>query len=201
MGRSFVPSGTIVPMTYYGAKDLAAAFRTVRNNTIKIAEDIGEEHYGFRATPENRSIAETLMHIANTPKTAYEIHANRQLTTLVGFDFMGFIGPMIADAKTKRSKAEIIALLSSGGDLFGGWLETLSDDFLGQSVTMPGPDNPPKSRFEMLLGVKEHEMHHRGQLMLLERMVGVVPHLTRQMQARMAQMQAQAQQAQATPAS
>jgi len=41
----------------------------------------------------------------------------------------------------------------------------------------------------MLLGVKEHEMHHRGQLMMLQRMVGVVPHLTRQMQERMAQAQ------------
>ena len=54
----------MVNMTYYGAKDLASAFRTVRDNTIKIAEDIGEEDYGFRATPENRSIEETLMHIA-----------------------------------------------------------------------------------------------------------------------------------------
>jgi uncharacterized damage-inducible protein DinB len=38
----------------------------------------------------------------------------------------------------------------------------------------------------MLLGAKEHEMHHRAQLMLMERMVGIVPHLTRQMQERMA---------------
>ena len=45
---------------------------------------------------------------------------------------------------------------------------------------------PSKTRFEMLLGAKEHEMHHRGQLMLIERMLGIVPHLTRQMQERMA---------------
>ena len=43
-----------------------------------------------------------------------------------------------------------------------------------------------KTRFEMILGVKEHEMHHRAQLMLIERMLGVVPHLTREMQARIA---------------
>ncbi len=43
-----------------------------------------------------------------------------------------------------------------------------------------------KSRLEMLLSVKEHEMHHRGQLMMIERMIGIVPHLTREMQARMA---------------
>ena len=191
-------------MTYYGAKDLAAAFRTVRNNTIKIAEDIGEEHYGFRATPENRSVAETLVHITNVPKMAFEIHGNKKLTTLAGFDFMGFLGPLIAAEKAKHSKAEILALLGRGRDEFGGWLDTLSDDFLGQSVAMmPSPTNPPsKSRFEMLLGVKEHEMHHRAQLMLLERMVGVVPHLTRQMQAMMAQMQAQTKpQGQQAPAS
>ena len=29
-------------MTYYGGKELAAAFRTVRNNTIQIPEDIPE---------------------------------------------------------------------------------------------------------------------------------------------------------------
>ncbi len=43
-----------------------------------------------------------------------------------------------------------------------------------------------KTRFEMILGVKEHEMHHRGQLMMIERMLGMVPHLTREMQARFA---------------
>jgi len=32
-------------------------------------------------------------------------------------------------------------------------------------------------------------MHHRGQLMLIERMLGIVPHLTRQMQERLNQMQ------------
>jgi uncharacterized damage-inducible protein DinB len=36
----------------------------------------------------------------------------------------------------------------------------------------------------MLLSVKEHEMHHRGQLMLIERILGIVPHLTRRMQER-----------------
>ena len=51
----------------------------------------------------------------------------------------------------------------------------------------PGANPPSKSRFEMILSVKEHEMHHRGQLMLIERIVGIVPHLTREMQARHAE--------------
>jgi uncharacterized damage-inducible protein DinB len=39
-----------------------------------------------------------------------------------------------------------------------------------------------KSRFEMLVGSKEHEIHHRAQLMVIERLIGIVPHLTRNRQ-------------------
>ena len=34
-------------MTYYGGKQLADAFRTVRQNTIQTAQDIPEDQYGF----------------------------------------------------------------------------------------------------------------------------------------------------------
>jgi uncharacterized damage-inducible protein DinB len=66
-------------------------------------------------------------------------------------------------------------------------VEGLTDDFLAETVQMaPGMTPPFKSRFEMILSVKEHEMHHRGQLMLIERLLGIVPHMTREMQSRLA---------------
>jgi len=34
----------------------------------------------------------------------------------------------------------------------------------------------------MLIGSKEHEIHHRGQLMVIERLLSIVPHLTRNRQ-------------------
>lgn len=176
-------------MNYYGAKDLAASFRTVRKNTITIAEEIGEQHYGFRATPETRTIAQTLVHIALAGKLQEQIHGVEKLTTLDGFDFMGFFQPMLAEEQKSFSKAQILERLTQQGEHFAQFLEGLSDNFLGERVGMShGAAPASKTRFEMLLGVKEHEMHHRGQLMLMERMVGVVPHLTRQMQERMAQM-------------
>ena len=180
-------------MTYYGAKDLASAFRTVRDNTIQIAQDIPEDKYGFRPTPDSRSIAETLIHIANIPKIAHEMHAVRKLTTLVGFDFMSFVGPLMAMEKQPPSKAEIVKILAEGRDFTAGWLGNLSEEDLGQSVAMPPQSNnpPTKTRFEMLLGLKEHEMHHRAQLMVVERLIGIVPHLTRRREEMMARMQAQ----------
>jgi uncharacterized damage-inducible protein DinB len=178
-------------MNFYGSKEMAESFRTVRKNTLKIAEDIGEEHYGLQATPDTRTVAETLVHIANICKLTEQIHGMEKLSTLANFNFMAFMGPMIADEKTPRSKAEIIALLTEGGDRFSKWVEGLSDEFLAEVVEYPAGMTPPtRTRFEMILGVKEHEMHHRGQLMLLQRMAGGVPHLTRDMMARMAAMAA-----------
>ena len=71
-------------------------------------------------------------------------------------------------------------------------LEGASEEFLSQIVTFPpGGDPPARSRFDMLMSVKEHEMHHRGQLMLIQRILGLTPHLTRENEARRAAMQAQ----------
>ena len=57
---------------------------------------------------------------------------------------------------------------------------------------MTEPDGvTARTRFERLLSIKEHEMHHRSQLMLIERQLGIVPHLTRQFQERIAQMRQQ----------
>jgi uncharacterized damage-inducible protein DinB len=175
-------------MNFYGAQNLAASFRTVRNNTITIAEEIPEESYGFRPTPDTRSVAEMLVHIAVTPRVQDQIQRVERRTTLDGFNFPALFMSITAEEKTPRTKAEIIQLLTEGRDSFAGWLESLSDEFLGESVAMR-PDMTPasKSRFEMILGVKEHEMHHRGQLMLTERLLGHVPHMTRAMQARMAE--------------
>src|SRR5207253_10681599 len=112
--------------------------------------------------------------------------------------FMELFPVFQAEEAKPRTKAELIALLKEKGDAFASYLESLPESFLAEQVAMPpGAEPASKSRFEMLLSAKEHEMHHRGQLMTMQRIIGQVPHLTRQMQERMAQMQAQATAAQA----
>ena len=43
---------------------MAESFRTVRKNTIQVAEDIPEEKYSYRAAPDTMSVAEMLAHLA-----------------------------------------------------------------------------------------------------------------------------------------
>ena len=179
-------------MTYYGAKDLAASFRQVRGNTIQIAEEIPDNKYDFRAAPDCRSVAQTLIHLAFAPGFQLHFQQNR-VTDLQTVNFMELVQRFGSEEAKARTKPEIVALLRSEGESFASYLETLTESFLGETVAMPpGAQPPAKTRFEMLMSVKEHEMHHRGQLMLIERMLGITPHLTRQMQERMAQRAAAA---------
>src|SRR5271166_2357016 len=112
-------------MNYYGSKDLAGSFRTVRKNTLIIADEIGEDHYGFRAAPDTRTVGQTLTHIALTSKLQQQVHGVEKRTTLEGFDFPKFMAGMMADEAAPRTKAQIIELLHEEGDQFANWVEGL----------------------------------------------------------------------------
>ena len=153
----------------------------------QIAEDIPGDKYGFQASPDTRSIGAALVHIAVS--TGFQDYIQRnKVTDLKDVNFMELFQKFSAEEAKPRTKADTIAYLKSQGEAFASFLEGLSDEFLAEPVAMPlGAEPATKTRFEMLLSPKEHEMHHRGQLMLLQRMIGLVPHLTRQMQEHMAQ--------------
>ena len=173
--------GRLGIVNYYGGKELAASFRTVRKNTLTIAEEIPEDKYRYRAAEGIRSVAEMLTHIALGGRFQEQVNFVEKRSSMEGFDHKRFMGGVVTEAAKPRTKAEIIALLKEEGEKYATALESLSDDFLGQSITMPPGGNPPsRTRFDMLASVKEHEMHHRGQLMLIERMLGITPHLTRE---------------------
>lgn len=173
-------------MSIYGGKELANAFRTVRKNTIRVAEDLPEDKYDFVAAPEIRTVGRMLTHVAISTRIWEEVHKNG-LTTLVDFDFFGMMDRFNAEEAKPRTKAEIVELLRTEGEQFAAWLETLTPEVLAETVIEPD-GKTAKTRFERLLSAKEHEMHHRAQLMLIERQLGIVPHLTKQFQEVMAQM-------------
>jgi uncharacterized damage-inducible protein DinB len=169
-------------MTYYGAKQLADSFRTVRKNTLAIAEEIPEDKYSFKATADVMSVGEMLAHIAVSPMWQIDLHTKK----IDHVDF-AFFGARLAQSKAEeqllRSKAEIVSALTQNGETFASFVQGLDEATLQSAVSFPPQVGGPKTRFEMLLGPKEHEMHHRGQLMLMQRLLGQVPHLTRARQA------------------
>jgi uncharacterized damage-inducible protein DinB len=130
-----------------------------------------------------------LAHIAVAPQIWEEVHGKQRAMTLVGFDFLALAERAKREEVIPRTKAEILDLLRSRGEYFATWFESLPLEMLNEMVIV-ADGSGTKSRFEQLLGVKEHEMHHRAQLMLIERQLGIVPHLTREFNERIAKMRA-----------
>jgi len=169
-------------VTYYGPKQLAEAFRTVRGNTLIIANEIPEDKYSYKATPDVMSVGEMLAHIAISPMWQVEVHSKKM--PALDFAFFGDrMGKGAAEQAALKTKADIGKALTEKGEQFATFLEQLDEATLAQTVTLP---HKPRTRFDMILGAKEHEMHHRGQLMLIQRLIGQVPELTRRRQAMMA---------------
>jgi uncharacterized damage-inducible protein DinB len=175
-------------MTHYGSKELAQSFRTVRKNTLEAARDIPEDKYDFAATPDCKSVEKMLTHIALGYRFQHWFNAVEKRSTMEGVDFPTIMAELGAEEAAPRTKDQVIAMLEHEGEIWATFLDGVSDEFLAEPISFPPAfAQEPKSRFELILGVKEHEMHHRGQVMLIQRLLGIVPHLTRQREARMAQ--------------
>ena len=164
-------------MSLYGVRQLADSFRTVRRNTIQVAEEIPEGDYQYRPAPASRSVAETLVHIAWLASADRLVHEERRLASFDGFDFGAFLVTSEVEETRQRSKAEIIELLRTEGERWARWVEQMPESFLSEAFRLP--DGRSVSRFELLLGTKEHELQHRAQLTVIQRLLGLVPHFTR----------------------
>ena len=164
-------------MSLYGVRQLADSFRTVRRNTIQVAEEIPEGEYQYRPAPASRSVAETLVHIAWLASADRLVHEERRLASFDGFDFGAFLVTSEVEETRQRSKAEIIELLRTEGERWARWVEQMPESFLSEAFRLP--DGRSVSRFELLLGTKEHELQHRAQVTVIQRLLGLVPHFTR----------------------
>ncbi len=169
-------------MNLYTPKQLADSMRVVRKNTIVIAEDIPEAQYDYRPAPDSRSVRETLLHMASMTLFDFHIHEEQKLTSMEGFDLRGFFAGLPTNEKGSLPKAEIVAVLRDEGERWCDWVETLPEARAVEIVARGGAGSGGKNRFEMLINSKEHEMHHRAQLMVIERLLGIVPHPTRNRQ-------------------
>jgi hypothetical protein len=81
---------------------------------VILAEEIGEDYYGFSPAPDTRTVAQLLLHIASATQK-------------------------VAAMDEDCDKAKIVGLLRGAGEHYARWLENLSMDFLDERVALsPG---------------------------------------------------------------
>lgn len=145
-------------------KDYLERLENSRKYLILVAEEMSEDHYKFRASPESMSFEENLMHIA----WAMDWHSQTLLGGRKARDWN-------TDTELKvgnKSKKEMIATINKTFDetikLIGEFdTTTFNDslDYLGLNRT----------KRQIFLLLADHITHHRAQMLVSMRLNGLKP--------------------------
>lgn len=149
-------------------------WKDVRNGLISEVEKIPEDQFSFRATPETRSIAEVLQHIIETQKILVA-ESCRDEANIRRQSFADHHKEHAAGVKEVADKQGLIDLLRSSMADAEGCLRAHADR-IGEP--MMGLDGRQTTKLAVLTFASSHEMYHRGQLTVYERLLDIEPVLT-----------------------
>jgi uncharacterized damage-inducible protein DinB len=149
-------------------------WKDVRNGLIEEVEKIPEDQISFRATPDTRSIAEILQHIVETQKILVG-ETCREDSNLLRQSFAAHAQEYAPGVQDVTDKQGLIDLLRSS-------IEAAEATVLSQTdmwdTPMNGITGQPTTKGAILMFASSHEMYHRGQLTVYERLLNIEPVLT-----------------------
>lgn len=137
---------------------LGALYHNVHRVTIAAAEQMPEEHYSFKPTPEVRSFGELIGHIAN---------ANYMICSMA----TGGENPNKENFEKVTAKAALVKAVTESFDYCNK--AYLMDDAKGmEPMKLFGMDT---NRLGVLAFNAGHDMEHYGNIVTYMRMKGLVP--------------------------
>ncbi|MBI4466732.1 MAG: DinB family protein [Acidobacteria bacterium] len=151
------------------ADDLLAAWNREAKKLVDMAEDFPEEKYSYKPTPEVRSFAEQLAHVAE---------ANLRFARLSRGEAPGGTPEHSSEAGTK---AEIVALLKKSFADGAELIRQAGETGLNQTIQLP---NRTLSRYGLWTAAVVNAAEHYGNLVVYYRLNGLVPPTTRAAQER-----------------
>ncbi len=139
------------------AGEAKAAYNAVKNNILKSADKMPEANYSFKPTPEVRSFAEVLDHIADSQTRTCAAVLGEQKTP---------------DAAGKTSKADVTAALQESFAECDKAYDSLTDANMSEPVKM---GRGTRSRLGALVGNTTHDNEQYGIITVHLRLKGLVP--------------------------
>jgi hypothetical protein len=146
--------------TYPFIAELKQNYGIIKNNHLRMAEKMPEEHYGFKPAPEIRSFAEALAHTADTMSRSCTLVAAGESKTV--------------DAATKKTKADLIAALKASYAICDAILDSLTDAGASDMVKL-GQSTRTRSKLGLLIGMTSHANEQYGYMAVYLRLKGIVP--------------------------
>jgi uncharacterized damage-inducible protein DinB len=155
---------------------LLGLWKNTREGFIKEIERIPEDQLSFRATPETRSILELTHHVIGSEKF-FVGETCQSDTNLMRRPFNEHIKAYGEGVDTVTDKTGLIELLRSTMADAEKCLTEYGDKL---NEPMTGLDGRQTTKLAFLMFGMSHEMYHRGQLTVFERLLNVEPALTEQ---------------------
>jgi uncharacterized damage-inducible protein DinB len=153
---------------------IIASWREVRAGLIDEASQISADGFSFKPTEEMRSVAGLLQHLIETQKFLVS-EACVPDTNLMRHPFgesFKFYAPGVRDINDKDA---LLDLLRASMDEAETKLREAANEMKN---TMKRFDGEEITKQEFLSFTIAHEMYHRGQLTVYERLLGIEPMLT-----------------------
>lgn len=163
---------------------LINTWKEFRKGLSAEAEQIPEEQYCFRATPETRSVAEILQHIVETQKILIGEACREGDASLRRQPFPAHLQEYAPEVQAITDKNGLLELLRSSMEVCEANLRACNDLPTGE---MGGLDGKPNPKLKVVNFAMSHEMYHRGQLTVFERLLKLEPALTKQFAKMVAQ--------------
>lgn len=150
------------------SEDLKTDYKSIRNYFIRAAEKMPEDGYGFKPSPDIRSFAQQIAHVADDQ---YNLCAPAK------GEIRKAAYTHLEDTLSK--KAELVAALKDAFAYCDGAYDALTDASGAETVKM---GRLGKSRFAMLNWNLWHTWEHYGNIVVYLRLKGIVPPTSERMQ-------------------
>jgi len=150
------------------------SWKEVRSGLIDEAEQIPAEKFSFQAAPNTRSVAQLLQHIIEAQKFLVG-EVTRPDTNLLRQSFANQIKHYAPGVSDVNDKDGLIYLLRASMADAETQLTAAADELKN---TMKRFDGKEMTKVAFLSFAIAHEMYHRGQLTVYERLLDIEPALT-----------------------
>ena len=150
-------SGSCVLLAQPAASHIAESKQTyasVKNNLQKMAEQMPEENYSFKATPDVRTFGQLVAHVADTQARLCSMASGEQKS--VG-------------AASKTAKADLVAALRDSFAICDAAFDSLTD------ATASQPGGMGRSKLALLEYNTGHSNEEYGYMSVYMRLKGIVP--------------------------
>ena len=154
---------------------IIGSWKEVRSGVIDEAEQIPADKFSFQATPDMRSVAQLLQHIVQAQKMLVG-EACRSDSNLMRQSFTDQIKHYAPGVSEVSDKEGLLNLLRTSMDEAEQELLSASEELKNTMKRFDGKEMPKLGFLSFSIA---HEMYHRGQLTVYERLMNIEPVLTR----------------------